>query len=31
VPADADFVLEGYIDPAEALVTEGPFGDHTGF
>ncbi len=31
VPADADFVLEGYIDPAEALVREGPFGDHTGF
>ncbi|MBW8770606.1 MAG: menaquinone biosynthesis decarboxylase [Gemmatimonadetes bacterium] len=31
VPADADFVLEGYIDPAEPLVTEGPFGDHTGF
>ena len=31
VPAEADFVLEGYIDPAEALVTEGPFGDHTGF
>ena len=31
VPADAEFVLEGYIDPAEALVVEGPFGDHTGF
>ncbi|MCX5766183.1 MAG: menaquinone biosynthesis decarboxylase [Gemmatimonadetes bacterium] len=31
VPADAEFVLEGYIDPAEALVTEGPFGDHTGY
>ena len=31
VPAEADFVLEGYIDPAEALVVEGPFGDHTGF
>ena len=31
VPADADFVIEGYIDPAEPLVTEGPFGDHTGF
>ena len=24
-------MIEGYIDPAEALVTEGPFGDHTGF
>jgi 4-hydroxy-3-polyprenylbenzoate decarboxylase len=31
VPAEADIVIEGYIDPAEALVTEGPFGDHTGF
>ena len=31
VPADAEFVLEGYIDPSEPLVTEGPFGDHTGF
>jgi 4-hydroxy-3-polyprenylbenzoate decarboxylase len=31
VPAEADVVLEGYIDPAEDLVTEGPFGDHTGF
>ncbi|GAC1692543.1 MAG: menaquinone biosynthesis decarboxylase [Gemmatimonadaceae bacterium] len=31
VPAGADFVLEGYIDPSEALVMEGPFGDHTGF
>ena len=28
---DAEFVIEGYIDPREALVTEGPFGDHTGF
>ncbi|HEX8725439.1 MAG TPA: menaquinone biosynthesis decarboxylase [Gemmatimonadaceae bacterium] len=31
VPAEADFVIEGYIDPAEPLVREGPFGDHTGF
>ena len=31
VPADAEFVLEGYIDPAEPLVVEGPFGDHTGY
>jgi 4-hydroxy-3-polyprenylbenzoate decarboxylase len=31
VPAEADVVIEGYIDPAEALVLEGPFGDHTGF
>ncbi|MFI3319737.1 MAG: menaquinone biosynthesis decarboxylase [Rikenellaceae bacterium] len=31
VPADCDFVIEGYVDPAEAKVIEGPFGDHTGF
>ncbi|HEX9445621.1 MAG TPA: menaquinone biosynthesis decarboxylase [Candidatus Binatia bacterium] len=31
VPADADIVIEGYIDPAEPLRREGPFGDHTGF
>ncbi len=31
VPCDVDFVLEGYIDPAEELILEGPFGDHTGF
>jgi 4-hydroxy-3-polyprenylbenzoate decarboxylase len=31
VPAEADVVIEGYIDPGEALVLEGPFGDHTGF
>lgn len=31
VPASADFILEGYIDPQEALVDEGPFGDHTGY
>ena len=31
VPAEADIVIEGYIDPGEPLVTEGPFGDHTGF
>lgn len=30
IPADAEFVLEGYVDPEEAR-TEGPFGDHTGF
>lgn len=29
VPADAEFVLEGYVDNTE-LRTEGPFGDHTG-
>jgi len=31
VPEDSDFVIEGYIDPNEAFVSEGPFGDHTGF
>jgi 4-hydroxy-3-polyprenylbenzoate decarboxylase len=31
VPASADFILEGYIDPQEELVDEGPFGDHTGY
>lgn len=31
VPSDADFVIEGYVDPLEDMVWEGPFGDHTGF
>ncbi len=31
VPTEAEFVIEGYIDPSEELVVEGPFGDHTGF
>ncbi|MFB6456968.1 menaquinone biosynthesis decarboxylase [Chitinophaga sp. Hz27] len=31
VPADADFVIEGYVDPNEDLIWEGPFGDHTGY
>jgi 4-hydroxy-3-polyprenylbenzoate decarboxylase len=30
VPADVDFVLEGYVQPGE-LRPEGPFGDHTGY
>ena len=29
-PAEAEFVLEGYVDPGE-LRREGPFGDHTGY
>lgn len=29
VPADAEFILEGYVDN-EDIRTEGPFGDHTG-
>ena len=31
VPEDADIIIEGYVDPEEDLVCEGPFGDHTGF
>jgi 4-hydroxy-3-polyprenylbenzoate decarboxylase len=31
VPASADFVIEGYVDPREPLREEGPFGDHTGY
>jgi 4-hydroxy-3-polyprenylbenzoate decarboxylase len=31
VPDDADIIIEGYVDPAEELFCEGPFGDHTGF
>ncbi|MEO8567540.1 MAG: menaquinone biosynthesis decarboxylase [Ginsengibacter sp.] len=31
VPADVDFVIEGYVDPADELIWEGPFGDHTGY
>ncbi|MGA2246482.1 MAG: UbiD family decarboxylase [Verrucomicrobiota bacterium] len=31
VPANADFVIEGFVDPAEPLREEGPFGDHTGY
>jgi 4-hydroxy-3-polyprenylbenzoate decarboxylase len=30
VPAEAEFVLEGYVEPGE-LKREGPFGDHTGY
>ncbi len=31
VPANAEIVLEGYVDPEEPWREEGPFGDHTGF
>lgn len=31
VPSDADFVIEGYVDPYDDLLWEGPFGDHTGY
>jgi len=30
VPAEAEIVLEGWVDPGERRV-EGPFGDHTGY
>ncbi len=30
-PANADIVIEGFVDPQEPLVDEGPFGDHTGY
>jgi 4-hydroxy-3-polyprenylbenzoate decarboxylase len=30
VPANAEIVIEGFVDPVETLM-EGPFGDHTGF
>jgi 4-hydroxy-3-polyprenylbenzoate decarboxylase len=30
VPAEAEFIVEGYVDPGEIRV-EGPFGDHTGY
>lgn len=31
IPADCDFVIEGYVDPTEEKAVEGDFGDHTGF
>jgi 4-hydroxy-3-polyprenylbenzoate decarboxylase len=31
VPADADFIIEGYVEPSEPPIWEGPFGDHTGY
>ena len=30
VPAQAEYILEGYVDPSERRP-EGPFGDHTGY
>lgn len=30
VPASAEFILEGYLEPGE-MADEGPFGDHTGY
>lgn len=31
VPAEAEIIIEGYVDPAEEFRMEGPFGDHTGY
>jgi 4-hydroxy-3-polyprenylbenzoate decarboxylase len=31
VPADAEIVLEGYVERGATLAVEGPFGDHTGY
>jgi len=31
VPAQAEIILEGFVDPREPLRLEGPFGDHTGY
>jgi 4-hydroxy-3-polyprenylbenzoate decarboxylase len=31
VPADADIIIEGYVDPNDEMIWEGPFGDHTGY
>ena len=31
VPADADFIIEGYVDPDDEMIWDGPFGDHTGY
>ena len=30
IPEDADFVIEGLVDPSQMEI-EGPFGDHTGY
>jgi 4-hydroxy-3-polyprenylbenzoate decarboxylase len=30
VPATAEYILEGYLEPGE-MADEGPFGDHTGY
>ncbi|HNX27827.1 MAG TPA: menaquinone biosynthesis decarboxylase [Syntrophomonadaceae bacterium] len=30
VPAEAEIVIEGFVDPSERRI-EGPFGDHTGY
>jgi 4-hydroxy-3-polyprenylbenzoate decarboxylase len=31
VPENADIIIEGFVEPSEELIWEGPFGDHTGF
>jgi len=30
IPHDVDYAIEGFVDPEE-IMTEGPFGDHTGY
>ena len=30
IPEDADYVIEGFVDPSQMEI-EGPFGDHTGY
>jgi len=31
VPADAEYVIEGYLDPAGHIEPEGPFGEYVGY
>ncbi|MDR2832290.1 MAG: menaquinone biosynthesis decarboxylase [Streptococcaceae bacterium] len=31
VPANSEFIIEGYVDVTAPLRQEGPFGDHTGY
>jgi len=31
VPAEAEFIIEGYVNVTEKFRMEGPFGDHTGY
>ncbi|OQY93668.1 MAG: hypothetical protein B6D37_11275 [Sphingobacteriales bacterium UTBCD1] len=31
IPYDADLVIEGYVDPGEDMMDEGPFAEHNGF
>jgi hypothetical protein len=31
IDKDADFIIEGYVDPNDEMIWEGPFGDHLGY